>query len=484
MTVARSSAAITVHKNPGGGAFPVLTRYATGEFNTALESGDIDRDGDHDLVVTSVDIVLTQRTVRVLKNNGDGTFASAVIYLVAPRFYGDAKLRDLNGDGNLDVLLASHPQSTPYDFAVMLGSANGNFAAPVVTSVNACAAGKIDAFDLDNDNDLDVVLTEEGSCAGGNGNRIFIARNNGNANFTLVTQLNPPVGPSGIGGGDLNGDGKIDLVTGTAAIGVFLGNENLTFQPIVNSGTRPTVFKIADFNGDNILDVGLVEFTGQPFGTDRIGISLGAGNGTFALANTQTGSSVDEGLRISSDIDAADVDRDGDLDLAVSNSASNDISIFLNNGNGSLQPHQRYGVGYAPLHSAAADFNGDGKTDLASSIALPPGGLTNAVVVLRNIAANNRRARFDFDGDGKADISVFRPSSGTWYVQQSTAGFTGVGFGLSTDRLVAADYDGDGKTDVAVYRSGIWYLQRSQSGFTGVAFGAATDRPVINAFVP
>ncbi|MCY7375500.1 MAG: FG-GAP-like repeat-containing protein, partial [Pyrinomonadaceae bacterium] len=88
------------------------------------------------------------------------------------------------------------------------------------------------------------------------------------------------------------------------------------------------------------------------------------------------------------------------------------------------------------------------------------------------------RTKFDFDGDGRADISVFRPASGIWYLNQSANGFAAKTFGTSTDKLVPADYDGDGKTDVAVYRGGIWYLQRSASGFTGIAFGESSDVPV------
>lgn len=87
-------------------------------------------------------------------------------------------------------------------------------------------------------------------------------------------------------------------------------------------------------------------------------------------------------------------------------------------------------------------------------------------------------APFDFDGDGRSDISVFRPSSGVWYLDRSGSGFTAFQFGINGDKPVASDYDGDGKADAAVYRAGVWYRLRSTTNTMDVVgFGLPADVP-------
>lgn len=86
------------------------------------------------------------------------------------------------------------------------------------------------------------------------------------------------------------------------------------------------------------------------------------------------------------------------------------------------------------------------------------------------------RARADFDGDGRTDLSVFRPSEGNWYMNNSTAGFSVATWGLSNDVLVPGDYDGDGRTDRAVRRGGDWYVWKSSTDtYAGVSWGTASD---------
>ena len=97
----------------------------------------------------------------------------------------------------------------------------------------------------------------------------------------------------------------------------------------------------------------------------------------------------------------------------------------------------------------------------------------------RMVTGFNSPPNFDFDGDGRSDISIFRPSDTTWYIDRSTAGFAATQFGLPTDTITPGDYDGDGKTDISVFRDGVWYwLKSTDQSVQILQFGLPNDVPV------
>jgi hypothetical protein len=197
--------------------------------------------------------------------------------------------------------------------------------------------------------------------------------------------------------------------------------------------------------------------------------------------------------------DGATVDRFG-YSVAVSNNvvavgAREDDTTAGGADAGSAYVFTRTGSVWSEQQKLAQSdpINGD---RLGGSIALSFGNLVVGAAEKALTSPNGQGAvyyftqinktRWDFDGDGLADISIFRPSNGQWWYQQSSdSSVRAATFGNSTDKPVPADYDGDGKTDIAIFRpsTGEWFVLRSSNfSFFSVPFGISTDKPAPGDF--
>ncbi len=285
---------------------------------------------------------------------------------------------------------------------------------------------------------------------------------------------------------DFDGDGRADVSVYRPSDGYWYLNRStagFSATPFGNSTDRPVP---ADYDGDGKTDIAVYRRS-----ADSSWYILQSSDNTFR--GTRFGpTNQEQQLIILQTATPADFDGDGKTDLAywyTTDFLSEPGRFVVLRSSDNTSTTTVFGsVGDVPV---PADYDGDGKANMA--VFRSSNGTwytsTNAATNYGAVqfgSSSDRLVPADYDGDGKVDIAVFRPSTGVWYLNQSQAGSVGIQFGTGSDLPVPADYDGDGKTDIAVFRpdTGAWYLNRSQAGLTYVGYGANGDKPLPNSFVP
>jgi len=346
-----------VYLGNGDGTFQAPVNYPF-PYGDTLAIADVNGDTKPDLVVPD----FYNNSVWILLGNGDGTFQPAVAY-ATDWFPESVVVADFNGDGKLDFVVGS--DEGPY-LTLALGNGDGTFRTGHNYDVGNWL-GEV-AADFNNDGNLDVAVF------GSNGNQnlvqVMLGSSHGVFGAPITTNLWAGTGIGWMVAGDVNGDGKPDLVATTSGsqtgeIAVVLGNGDGTFQSPVfystGSSQTPTILVLADLRNSGKLDVVVSNADGS------LSVLLNNGQGVFGTAIVTPG--------VSSNGDwlaTGDFNGDGNLDLAIADyygadfSASKGLIILLGNGDGTFQsptsiPIEQYG----PTWVTVGDFNKDGKLDLA-----------------------------------------------------------------------------------------------------------------------
>ena len=329
-------------------------------------------------------------------------------------------------------------------------------------------------------------------------------------------------GPFGVTTGDLNGDGRADIVTTDdvdGAVSIMLnttpsGTATPTFAAkqdfTVVSGTGPVAVLVADLNGDGRPDIATANNSGSVVAVLLNTTQAGAAALTFASVQTFAVGAFPV------DIKAGDFNGDGRSDLVVSNNgagagAGTTISVLLNttpmqSAAASFAPQQTFPVGTGPRGVAVGDLNGDGRAD----IAVANSGNGNISVLLNTTAIGAAAASFapqtafatgtgmgdvefgDLNGDGRLDLAVPNndASSVSVLLNTMTAGATTPTFAARQDfpvgtnpfALKVGDFDGDGRNDIATANSGTAVYRLADAGWTVLpGLAAAADKLAVAA---
>jgi hypothetical protein len=314
----------------GDGTFQPAANYPVQELALSIATGDFNGDGIPDLVTTNAcgnSPNCAMGSASVLLGKGDGTFQPAVNYPVQYAPFGVA-VGDFNGDGKVDLAIVnsctSHLCGHKGSVSILFGNGDGTFQ-PAINRTTGTFGISLLAGDFNGDGKADLAIVSscsDESCTSG---EIAVWLGRGNGSFNETNYLTPS-GPTYVAAGDLNGDGKTDLVVTLSQcsprnscpigmVNVLLGNGNGTFQPPLSFPVEfdPLSVVVEDFNGDGKLDV-----MASAGGT--LMLLLGNGDGTLQSPTNFV-------LPSGHSLVTGDFNHDGKPDLAVDGAG---VAILLN----------------------------------------------------------------------------------------------------------------------------------------------------------
>ncbi len=349
----------TVNAVAGNGFNPAVN-YAAGTMPLYMAAGDFNGDGNVDLAVATD---VANSSVSILIGNGDGTFKPAVSYATDEDVYWVA-VGDFNGDGIPDLVIAgSSLTAENWGLAVLIGNGDGTFQTPTTYFVESGYMPlTVAVADFNGDGIADIVALNQLTSEVGNVlATVYLGNGDGTFQSPKTRTTSAPAGSAySLEVGDFNGDGIADFaMLEYSTLEIFIGNGDGTFQTGLSSNVTSAAypFVVADLNGDGYTDLAFSTGTG-------VSVLLGNGNGTFQAAASY-GSFLLPRMLVT-----ADFDGDGTPDIALDswNTATAPDSlanVLLGNGAGTLQNPSSYSAGANSYGVVAADFNGDGRADLA-----------------------------------------------------------------------------------------------------------------------